>query len=299
MAFFPACAACGVDNWQAHWSGPVRDGAFGRLTRATEVARCGGCGVLRLAEDVCKDESFYQTSDYREFLKETPTAEGFFAEHDPLQMERLRVTAPHLLRAKAVADVGCAGGAFLDHVKGLVRLGVAIEPARIYHASLRERGYAVYPDLAAAAVEQTGRMDYVFSFSVIEHVAAPLDFVRDMFRLLAPAGRMVISTPNRDDILMQLLPDAYPRFFYRSVHRWYFDRDSLAGCARRAGLEVEAVRCVHRFGLDNAMLWLRDRKPPGRSTLAALDDAGLDHGWRHHLERKFIGDYLYAMLRRG
>jgi hypothetical protein len=48
--------------------------------------------------------------------------------------------------------------------------------------------------------------------------------------------------------------------------------------------------------LANTLGWLRDRRPPGRAALAAVDDPSVDAVWRAKLERDFRGDYLYATL---
>jgi hypothetical protein len=60
---------------------------------------------------------------------------------------------------------------------------------------------------------------------------------------------------------MELLPDDFPSFFYRTVHRWYFNVASLAECAKLAGFEVVETQFVHRYGMANAIAWLRDRRP--------------------------------------
>jgi SAM-dependent methyltransferase len=293
---FPRCAVCGEARWRAVWRGKVRAGKFGSFTDPTEIHQCADCGVQRLAESACKDESFYASGDYRELLGQGKSAASFYAEHDPLQLERLNICRPHTLRGRSVADIGCAGGSFLDHVHGLVSTALAIEPAEHYHAVLAKSGYRVFASTKAAHKEWRGRIERVFSFSVIEHVAAPRAFLEEARELLAPEGSLLVSTPNRADFLMDLLPDDYPSFFYRSVHRWYFERESLARCADAAGLRVSEMLCVHRFGPGNALGWLRDRRPPGRATLPGLDDTGIDAAWRAGLEREFRGDYLYATL---
>ncbi len=296
---FPACPVCDADAWRVAWQGAVRAGAFGNLTAPTRVARCGGCGVERLAESACKDESFYAGAEYREFLGEGPDAEAFFAAHDVLQLERLDLIEPYRLRGKRIADIGCAAGSFLDHVRGLAAEAVAIDPAKLYHASLAARGYDTASSVSEALEHHRGRLDYVFCFSVIEHVADPKALLTEARDLLAEGGQLVVSTPNRDDILMSLLPGEYPAFFYRAVHRWYFDAESLSACGRHAGLKVESVRAIHRFGLSNTAAWLRDRKPPGRGKIETLDDAALDGAWRAHLERTRRADYLYAVMTRA
>ena len=107
-----------------------------------------------------------------------------------------------------------------------------------------------------------------------------------------------MSTPNRRDVLMDLLPDAYPAFFYRTVHRWYFDVASLTACADSAGFAVEASRVVQRFGLSNAMAWLRDRRPTGHNPLPHLDNAMINGFWQNYVEQEGVGDYLYVWLTR-
>ncbi|RKE72317.1 class I SAM-dependent methyltransferase [Pseudorhodoplanes sinuspersici] len=291
---FQACEICGSSDWHATYRGPVRDGAFGRLTKPTVVARCGSCGVERLAEDTTKDENFYKGTDYRAALNEATDAAGFFAEHDRLQLQNLQQLWPETLRGKTIADIGCAAGSFLDHVKGLPARAIAVEPCIPYHQSLSDRGFEVYA--SPSDMGEAGTVDWAFSFSVIEHVSDPKSFLADIRSIVKPGGRVLISTPNRADVLMSLLPDTYPAFFYRAVHRWYFDVASLTRCAQSAGLEVEQMRCVHRFGISNALIWLRDKKPGGHKPLPNINAPLLDAVWARALELEGSGDYLYAVL---
>jgi hypothetical protein len=92
-----------------------------------------------------------------------------------------------------------------------------------------------------------------------------------------------------------LLPDVFPAHFYRTHHRWYFDDASLGAAARAAGFRVHSVRHVHRYGLSNALLWLRERKPPGRLALNVID-RNADDLWRSWLEAAGRSDNLYVVL---
>jgi len=298
LSAFEPCEICAGNDWRPVHEGPVRDGAFGNLTERSIVARCQTCGADRLDEGSCRDEAFYQGTDYRQSLDESSDAEGFFAAHDILQGERLGVLWPESLRGKTVADVGCGGGSFIDHVSGLAAECVAVEPGEAYHASLAERGYRVFPFAAEAAADLGGAVDWAFSFDVIEHVGDPRAFLEDIAALLKPDGRLLISTPNRDDALMELASAAYPQFFYRAAHRWYFDAESLAHCADRAGLQIETVRYVQRYGLANASAWMRDGRPSGRDSLPHLDEPMLDKTWQAHLEQRGAADRLYAFLKK-
>jgi SAM-dependent methyltransferase len=173
-----------------------------------------------------------------------------------------------------------------------------VEPCREYHDSLRGRGYLVYASTLEAAKAHPKSVEAAFSFSTIEHVLNPLAFLAEIGKLLAPSGLLLISTPNRNDILMDLLGDEYRRFFYRTVHRWYFDLQSLSSLLERAGFEIVSRRCLHRFGIANALHWLRDRKPSGEMPMKVLSDPVLNDFWKSFLESKGVGDYLYLLARR-
>jgi len=263
------------------------------------VGHCDRCGVERLAETYCRHDEIYVSSEYRSLLDDATDAAGFFAEHDISQLQNLSVLWPNSLRGKVVADIGCAAGSFLDHVRGLAAETIAVEPCADYHQSLRQRAYKVHSLTRDAVQSDAGRVDFAFSFSVIEHVGNPRAFLAEIAALLAPGGQLLVSTPNRRDALMTLLPADYPSFFYRSVHRWYFDVESFSRCAAAAGLSVTESRCVHRFGLSNAMIWLRDRRPGGKTALPNLDSPLLDQFWKSYLEQGGVGDYLYFWLQRA
>jgi 2-polyprenyl-3-methyl-5-hydroxy-6-metoxy-1,4-benzoquinol methylase len=297
---FEDCEICGAAHWEIIRCGSIRDGAFGRFTGPDAVVgRCEDCGVERLAELFCHDDSIYTTTKYRSLLEEGHDSTSFFEQHDNLQLQNLSVLWPESLRDRIVADIGCAAGSFLDHVAGLAKETIAIEPCQTYHESLRQRGHMVFPTITAATVTAGKKIDFAFSFSVIEHVGNPREFLAEIAMMLAPRSHLLVSTPNRRDALMDLLPVEYPAFHYRTVHRWYFDVDSFTRCAELAGLRVTKSRCVHRFGLSNALIWLRDRRPGGRNPLAHLDSSMLDRFWQSYLEQKGVGDYLYFWLSRA
>ena len=231
---FESCEICRSNDWKHVYEGKVREGSHGRLSAEDAVvAECARCGVQRLNEQACAEEELYESEAYRRLLNEPEDAAGFFREHDVLQLRNLTVLWPDSLRSRVVADIGCGAGSFLDHVCGLSGEAIAVEPCRAYHESLRERGYRVYGLTPEAAVDWSGRVDYAFCFSVIEHVPNPLAFLREVRALMAPGGRLVVSTPNREDVLMALGGDVYRRFFYRTVHRWYFDQRAFARSEER------------------------------------------------------------------
>jgi SAM-dependent methyltransferase len=292
---FAQCEICGRNSWQTIYHGPVRDGTFGDSLSEGTVARCTGCGVERLAECHCPPDSSYESEEYRAKLKQGLDAPSYLKLHDEFQIFTLSQIWPKNLRGQTIADIGCAGGSFLDHINGLSDRLVAVEPCSIYHEDLNKRGYAVYPYARDATADLAGQVDLAVSLQVIEHTRNPREFLEDIRPLLKRSGLLVISTPNRDDILNTLLPTDFGSFFYRVVHRWYFDRQSLDECARMAGYQVLESRHVHRYGMSNALAWLRDRKPTGQWRLDGISPLA-DALWRGYLEETGQADTVYSFL---
>ncbi len=293
---FDACEVCNSQAWSVIYEGPIRDGAFGEFAPSTIISRCGKCGSDRLAEESCHKDDIYDTEEYRNLVGEDTTAEGFFKQHDWLHRQWLEDIWEHVPRNSVIADVGCAAGSLLDHLKGVVAETVAIEPGQNYHDSLRARGHKVFSSIEEANKEYAGKIDLVFNMGMIEHVVNPLEVLKSMSDLMAEDGEMMVMTPNRDDLLMTLLPDDYPSFNYHTVHRWYWDHDSFSNMVELAGMKTTKFKCCHRFGLSNTLAWLRDRKPAGQNPLPETTTLMLDRMWREHLDETRTGDSLVFWL---
>ena len=103
------------------------------------------------------------------------------------------------LEGKTALDVGCGAGLLGEP---LTRLGAAVtgldaSPELIVAA--REHAAAVGLEIDYRAGELAaldGNFDLVTCMEVIEHVAEPAIFVRDLAARLAPGGLLIMSTPN-------------------------------------------------------------------------------------------------------
>jgi len=95
-----------------------------------------------------------------------------------------------------------------------------IEPCSPYLEHINTKGLEVHSSIQECANNNRIKyFDFGFSIQVIEHVLNPRKFLEDVLLLLKPGAELLISTPNRDDILMSLMPEEFPSFFYRTQHR--------------------------------------------------------------------------------
>ena len=137
------------------------------------------------------------------------------------------------------ADLG-AGTGFLS--EGLLERGLRVVAVDQSPAMLAELEGRLGPrteletrqGTAEALPIADGEVDYVFSNMFLHHVEDPAAALREMARILAPGGRLVLT-----DL------DAHQHEFLRTEHhdRWLgFDRSDVLGWLRAAGLEEAKVR---------------------------------------------------------
>ena len=294
---FNPCEICGANDWTIIYEGDVRAGSFGS-TISGKVARCGKCGVARIDESTSISALDYESDEYRIAMGQGLEVENFFLHADPTQIYNLGAFWPIDIRGKVIADIGCGAGSFLSHISGLAKKIVAVEPTQRYHNSLRQSGYEVFSYASEALKVHPEGVDIAVTFQVIEHVLNPSVFLKEIASLLRGGGALIIATPNHSDIMMNLLPEKFPSFFYRAAHRWYFDRPSLRNCVEASGLMVESERYVHTYGMSNAFTWMKELRPTGNARLSGINNLA-DQLWSTYLEASGQSDTLFVLARKS
>jgi SAM-dependent methyltransferase len=122
------------------------------------------------------------------------------AELEPPEWKLRSALLQRELRAgDRVLDVGCGAGAFsaLAAASGASTTGVDVAEAAL------ERGRLAYPGLDFRRVPFDGPLpledssfDLVWASEVIEHVADTAPWLSELRRVLAPGGRLLITTPS-------------------------------------------------------------------------------------------------------
>ncbi|PTX99472.1 hypothetical protein DB346_16670 [Verrucomicrobia bacterium LW23] len=121
------------------------------------------------------------------------------------------VAARLLSPGRRVLEVGCGAGAFVRQAARRTgsATGLEINPrteevAGVEGVTIRRQMLA---DFLAQAPERArddaaaGPFDVVCSFQVLEHIAQPMDFLRDCVRAVKPGGRLLLGTPNASGFL--------------------------------------------------------------------------------------------------
>ena len=193
-------------------------------------------------------------------------------------------------------DVGCGAGSLLDMTKGVTKKQLGIEPCQPYRKALISKGFTVFHDLQEATSLHKNTIDYAFSIQVIEHVINPRKFLENIKSLMKPGGSILLSTPNREEILMTLIKKEYSSFFYRTQHRWYFDEKSLIYCAELAGFKVELISFIHRQPMSNTLFFFFFRAQKGSLKMNGINIKA-SKLWSNYLEETKQSCTIYLKLK--
>ncbi len=150
-----------------------------------------------------------------------------------------------------VLDVGCGLGFFLSALDGWDRHGVEISAFAAEHAS---RSGEIHVGTLESAAYPRGAFDLVVTHHVIEHVADPSAFIREISRVLAPGGRLILGTPDFDSGCARRFGDNY-RLLHDDTHISLFDADGMHRFLRDHSFVIERVSYpffgTRHFTLDN------------------------------------------------
>ena len=286
------CKLCNQGDLTVHYQGKIRKGKFPNVIDNAFIYRCTLCE----AQYYDGPGIDYETEEYRSLVDSSGSVAQYYSLHDSEQSDRLSFFDVATLRGGTVVDVGAGAGSFLDLLKGFAGTTVAIEPAAFYHQALKEKSHHVFSYGSEALTTYREKADLVTCFSVIEHIDDPNSFMKELAALCKPGATLLLSTPNSEDWLIEYLPLSYRPFFYRIVHRWYFNATSLTGLAEAAGFKNVRFRYKQRFNLSNAFNWIRDGRPTGQSP-SFFSDA-FEGLYRHELEALGKADYIYMTAKK-
>jgi len=147
------------------------------------------------------------------------------------------------VHARCLLDVGCGTGTLRERVKDLCEHYIGADAIR--HDGFPASAEFVLANLDAGKVALAdGTCDVVACIETIEHVENPRALMRELVRLTAPGGWLVVTTPNQLSVLSKLSLLTKNEF----VH--FQERPGLYPAHISALLEVDLVRICRENGLE-------------------------------------------------
>ena len=167
-------------------------------------------------------------------------------------------------------DLGCGAGMFVEQCRGLGLPAEGIDFNPVAVARAQAAGLPVRcGDWEQLSVEKPGAYGMVTAFQLLEHLSAPVPFLRSAVRLLRPGGRLLLAVPDSDGWLARTgsLLDMPPH------HVLHWNPEAMSFLTRLFPLELEEL-AIEPLDPDHVGDYVRARispapKPGARPGLCA------------------------------
>lgn len=133
---------------------------------------------------------------------------------------------------KSILDVGAGGGGIGRTISSLnPKQMTAVEIDTRSHTSLHE----IYNEVVADLDSLQGQdFDWIVALDILEHLPNPEEYLKNLRRLLAPGGKILLSVPNVAHWSVRFPLFFFGSFEYRSLgimdasHLYFFSRKRFA-----------------------------------------------------------------------
>jgi len=193
-----SCIVC-----SEHTQSLVRHGV--RDSEDFDVVKCAACGHIQLwpLPSVDEDKAYYDKDGQMKAL--LPVIDEKIIERNlPWVRQQVERYAPLLASRLRILEVGAGYGQFLHELRtqnGQDCYGIELSAERRAFAQAHFGIETLALNLMVDAIPNAHkrRYDGIVSFHVLEHISAPLKFLRAIREMAAPGGRVIIEVPNVDE----------------------------------------------------------------------------------------------------
>jgi SAM-dependent methyltransferase len=258
------CSLCGERRVQPLLSPRHPEGKFGY-----EVVRCVSCGLLFRHPGIRPDRlGELYSGGYGRFLT---------GHYERRRTRRYRLVMDAFSpvfdagEGRRLLDYGCGAGHFLElaEQRGFDACGVDLSPDAVRRAR-RRRGVAAFVGNPADVPEvAAGDFDAITMWSVLAHLATPVEDLTTLRGLLADDGVLLVLTVNANSLVLKARRDAWNGF--TKNHLKFFAPETLALLLRRAGFGAVVMRPMYGDAVEAGRTKL---SPRNQRRLRRAVDAG-------------------------
>lgn len=196
-----------------------------------------------------------------------------------------------------ILEIGSGYGFFLEIMKkhGYETIGIEVSKERRRLASKVTTAKLLDIDLNSVSLD-IGKFNTIVMFHVLEHIANPTQFLKNIQQLLKNNGRLVIEVPNLKDLQLKH-NTSYRNWYWQRAHIHYFSPEILTKILQKSGFQKIVLKGVQRYSLENMFHWKLFNKPQLNDPTYSLSSeySWLESYYKKYLEEKLLCDTIVAI----
>lgn len=228
-----------------------------------DLAHCGACASAWFPEAASKNASY---PSIEQVLKDP---NFIYLIHHYLEIVGgLDWKVPLLERLpfeqfESVLEIGCNTGLALDYCRTVwpAKTVIGLEPSAYGVVGSRVLEIPVIASyLAEASTLKGKRFDFIYATEVLEHVAEPVQFLKELHAQLSSNGIVLLTTPRAEVLDPQTAPGELYAALSTGSHYFIFSAKQLEQLAYQAGFNycfVEPLGLSHMIVLANQAVELK------------------------------------------
>ena len=204
------------------------------------ITRCLSCRLVFVREDVTVPEliEYYQQFGASDFVYADPEN----IENLNYYFRKLRTLLETRRPRGRLLDVGCSAGYFLDVMDGWERYGIEL-PSVWADMAHKNYGSNIHVGTLEDSSYPADFFDVVTLLDTFDHLAAPLETLKECRRILKPGGQIVIKVHNIECLYARVSG----RRFYAIIppaHLFYYSKDTLKLALEKSGFAMEVATFI-------------------------------------------------------
>ena len=161
-----------------------------------------------------------------------------------------------------ILEIGSSWGYFLNVCRdgGHNPIGIEINKVRKDFIE-NDLKIKCFYDINSLLID-TVKFDKIFLFYVIEYIQNPLDYLEKLVKLLKTNGEIIITTPNKNDVISDIwLIDSYKKFMIEEHVANYFSVKSTLNLCNNLKNITFKVQTKQEYSFFNHLRWYFTNQP--------------------------------------
>ena len=177
-----------------------------------------------------------------------------------------------------ILEIGSSWGYFLDIVKRNGHNPIGIELNDIRRNYINETlKIDAYKDINLIERDKR-KFNKIFMFYVLEYVNNPKIYIKRLYNMLKSKGKLIIITPNKNDVLKVIWSnEGFNKFFYDDHAINYFSIKSLKNLAKSLSTARYTINSKQGYGIINHLKWYFNNSP-SKTGIVGGDNFSLEIG---------------------